>query len=225
MTGELDARQEALLERAFTGELSLDSQELQREAEGSPEFRERLETLRTTVAWLDETGAAEREALSAARTPSTDARFERTLASLTTPAPRRRWAPMLWPALAGAAAVIALVLLLSRDSTGPDPRPDDGILLGESLELLAPILPNSEFGTFSWRADLPPGTTYRIEIRAVDAEHTLLHEAQGLADTTWQPTSEQLSAWPNEIRWEVQASLPGGAPGVSESAYASRSSD
>lgn len=225
MTAELDPRQEELLERAFTGELSLDAEELRAESASSPAFRERLETLRATVAWLDAAGAAENEALAAAADAPPDVAFERTLASLASPRPRRRWAPLLWPAVAGAAAVLALVWVLSRDTTAPGSGPDDGVLLGESLELVAPILPHSDFGTFSWRADLPAGTTYRIEIRAVDAARTLLHEERGLEGTTWQPTSEQLTAWPNEIRWEVEATLPGGVPGGSESAYASRSSD
>jgi len=212
--------QEDLIERLITGELDLESPEVQ-EALSDPSFRAEYESAANTMAWLDAAGSHARELARQAEdegpVDGEDAVhqvFAREARAQTPPAPKRSWAP-IW--LAAAAVIVAGWLFFGLEPSS-DPAPDPSRILGASIAELEPSGATDVFGEFRWRYDLPPGGWFLVTIDSgVDGGEILTSEKLFLP--SWRPSVE---AWPAVVRWEVQAFDESGRRIASATAEAAR---
>jgi hypothetical protein len=143
---------------------------------------------------------------SADPAPEAEATVREFLARLEPPPVARARRRLVWVAALAAAAVLAAAWLYHRNTVSPQGRAP--ILLGTGVIVLRePIGPDSDFATFSWTANVRPGTHFSILIwRDEGPESELLDKVPLLDDATrWTPTPEMLKRWPDAIRWEVRA--------------------
>lgn len=125
--------------------------------------------------------------------------------------------------LVAAAALVALAFFLRGlvPAAGPGSPRDAPLVLGPHLGDLAPSGPGSSYERFSWEA--PDAAWFDIEIYDV-ATGEFIDVERGVEETRWTPSPERHRAWPENIRWVVNAFDLSGALEDSAAASASRSS-
>jgi len=193
---------ELLLARALAGESDSD---LAAQIEGCAVCRERLAALAAVADRLRTSGELQRSVLRDAQQRAGAPGEERVAAVVRPPAPApARRAPRVWARLAAAALVCALAWLWWHSGTAPSRG--DLFLGSEAAGELSPQGTVAEFGTFTWKADLPPGGSFRVSIfDASDTLHTKpLVRSDNLGQPSWTPTPQQLALLPDSIYWEVE---------------------
>jgi hypothetical protein len=183
------------------------AEDLRRELEACPRCARELAELLALQATLEHSAAGEREALEAAQL-ETGPEDERRVRALF----RRAVAPdlgdprsLVGPVL-GALVIAAAVLLFLVPVAGRRPRPGPPLeveLGPRRIELLQPIGPAADFGTFRWRDAAPAQGGHRVTIRAAGGGPELLHRDCTQPELVLDP--ETTRAWPPRIAWTVQA--------------------
>lgn len=202
---------EMLLERVVTGDLTSSAPEVSARLAECPECRESLARMQSLIGSLTRAGELERETLregfgADTRRAAPAEHEERIRALVRERIARQRGASVrrLVRVALAAAAGIALVVLLYR-RLAPD-RPGE-VLLGSDRIVCERPVGEADFGTFSWRFDLP--SRGRFELRVWDdsspEEAPPLVQEVDLTESRWTPEPEDVQRWPQRIRWEVRA--------------------
>lgn len=200
---------ETLLERVVTGELLASDPAVLAQLSECPECRERLSEVQRVMGQLTRAGELESDALrdgfgQDTRSPATAEHEERTrafvhaqLGRARRPSTTRRVAMTLATA-AGLVLVALLYRALVPAHPGEVPLGDDHIACER------PVGEVADFGTFSWRFDLPKRGRFELSVwddSSPEGSQPLVHEPY-LTESRCTPELEQ---WPERIRWEVRA--------------------
>lgn len=203
---------ETLLERVVTGELPASDPAVLAQLSGCPECRERFSEMQSLLEKLARAGELEQEALRDGfgpdtRSSATAEHEERTRAFVRAqlgrerrPSTRRRVVLTL-----AAAAGIVLVALLYR-ALAPA-RPPEVLLGRDRIVCERPVGEVADFGTFSWRFDLPKRGRFELLVwddSSPEGSEPLVDEAY-LTESRCTPELEDRRPWPERIRWEVRA--------------------
>jgi len=202
---------ETLLERVVTGELPASDPIVLAQLSGCPECRERVSEVQRVMGQLTRAGELERDALREGfgqdtRSPATAEHEERTRAFVHAqlgrerrPATRRR---VVMTLAAAAAIVLAALLYKTLVPAGPAE-----VLLGsDPIVCERPVGEDADFGTFSWRFELPKRGRFELWVWDDSSPEgsQLVHEVD-LTESRWTPELEDQRQWPQRIRWEVRA--------------------
>lgn len=223
-----DPEPRRLLAAVAAGELDPRSDSVRELLDRCPGCREELREMLQITKTLDRAGTLEKKRLSSSlgdpANPVDRAWVETTLRSKgLLPKPRPEPASRLRRLLLSrrGTLIAAALLLVSiwiiqpfpRESNSPaiepnpaSPFPGSAPLLGGDLQLLDPVGEVSEWGRFRWSQDLPKGGWFVITVYEAEGNSPrILAGPETRIEGEWQPTSEETAAWPNSIRWEVQA--------------------
>ena len=110
--------------------------------------------------------------------------------------------PRLWMAAVAAAAALFVYFLVRPDETSAD-RPEDGVLLGNRVEIVAPVGAVPEFGSFRWNCDREGDVWYIVRVRSIDDAFPP-RKSGSLTEMTWTPPEEWVDEWKGRIRWTVE---------------------
>ena len=215
------------LEAVLSGEVAPDAPELKERLARDPEFAKRLEDSRRAQDMLRAAKELEREVRAEAETlrlPSAEDGVRRLV--LERAAPERRRARLFRPASIAAAAVVLVVgSLWLGERLADDPRLEPGLdptaTLGSESGLLHPVGTVEDYDAFAWSDDIP-GLFFHVVI--YDENGVELDREENLTTRSWQPSEERRSAWPDGIRWNLEAFVSvTDTPWVSPVVSASRS--
>ena len=172
----------------------------------SPDFIKAIQGIQEMSADLDRDGALMEEILAEARAEPVSAQDRELLQHIPDPteAPPspihspsfgKRFAPWL---VAAAGLLIAVTgYQLSRTAEDPvNPGPQLGGP-GE-MEMIRPVGPDADFGTFQWKGPSQLGAWYVVHVADEDSDQTWTSEK--LSETTWTP-APPIDA--QRIRWYV----------------------
>ncbi|MGE3172538.1 MAG: hypothetical protein AB7O97_07905 [Planctomycetota bacterium] len=182
-----------LLEAVLLGELGADAPAVRAAAAASPAFARELGELLGVRGALERAGAQERDALAEPSAPS-DRRVRDAAMARFAASRRRRWGPRSW--LVVAAALLALLVLVPplvrRDAA------DDIPLAGDFR-----VEVERGYAAVRWDCPLPPGWTFRVEVRDPAAARSASPIAAAtVTDAQWRP--DDPSAWPDAVVVEVR---------------------
>lgn len=113
--------------------------------------------------------------------------------------PGARWALVA----AGLICAFAIGWSLRAQTTRGTPRTD--VMLGEKIELVAPLGPEASFDGFRWNYDLAAGELVEIVVRyrGLGGEGMMTETYRVFAGNEWIPSRAISDKWPAEISWSV----------------------
>ena len=192
---------EQLLREILAGDLDRRDPRVRGQMERDPGFEERLAELERMSRWLEEGGAEQRAVLHEASVPRGTEGEALVQELLERPRRRSRW-PL---ALAAAAAVVLGFLWARGGEPELEPRPLELAVLGDGEPgALFPLGEVAAYSRFEWDFDLPDGGWFQVIVSSAEDDRELQRSRPGV-QSSWEPEADVRGAWPERIRWTVNA--------------------
>lgn len=206
------SQRDSFATRLLAGDLDPDSEEARSVLRTDPDLARELRELRALSRRLDAVGRLRRSVELGSSAESVSADVGRTLlgaahARSTAPVLVGPWARHRWTAAAAVALAIASTWLVLRRGTGAATPAET--VVEAALQALHPVGDVADYAPLEWTPAGAADGWYLVRVFGADDPpgSDPIAASRRLAEPRWSPVTD---AWPDAIRWEVDAHGPRG---------------